>query len=269
MLFFLNTEKIQQTGHNLALIWKASSAKFEYGVESSLDNRALAPLFLLFHLLTCLSHPKFGQGPLSFVISISKLSLYCLQNERNCILIFKMSASVIVYLILSWKTYLLLYFNYWSKCWARTYLPIWYEVICMYHIYLYCMVVSMGKINRQLCKVSSVICNATKSVTILVVSTTLRDSLTVSYLPNILNYLLVMILVIISIKLPLVATYSSIAIYSFLPNEIWVEPGHPKFHAHRNKKKIPTHRDSNTGHQVQKWVYWVPMLTYSTTVILQ
>lgn len=67
----------------------------------------------------------------------------------------------------------------------------------MYHIYLYCMVVSMGKINRQLCSVSSVICNATKSVTILVVSTTLRDSLTVSYLPNILNYVLVMILVII------------------------------------------------------------------------
>lgn len=67
----------------------------------------------------------------------------------------------------------------------------------MYHIYLYCMVVSMGKINRQLCSVSSVICNATKSVTILVVSTTLRDSLTVSYLPNILNCLLVMILVII------------------------------------------------------------------------
>lgn len=164
-------------------IWKASSAKFEYGVESSLENRALVLLFLLFHLLTCLSHPKFGQGPLSFVISISKLYLYCLQNERN-ILIFKMSAPV--YLILSWKTYLLLYFNYWSKCWARNYLPICYEVICMYHIYLYYLVVSMGKINRQLCIVSSVICNATKSVTILVVSTTLRDSHTLSYLPNIL-----------------------------------------------------------------------------------
>lgn len=184
MLFFLNTEKIQQTGHILVLIYgrpHPQNVSMEWKVLLKIGPWFSYSSFSTFwHVYLILNLDR-----ALCLLLFQSLSYICIVSRMREIY-QDVCLSHIVNLILSWKTYLLLYFNYWSKCWARNYLPICYEVICMYHIYLYYLVVSMGKINRQLCIVSSVICNATKSVTILVVSTTLRDSHTLSYLPNIL-----------------------------------------------------------------------------------